>query len=745
MLNTSQLTLNRITYWWFSLAAFLLPFLAIPGLGLPLELPKRFFFALAVILTLTLCLLVSIERGRFVIPRHPLCLGVLAVLVVFFLTSLLSSPHLISFTGLALESGTFLGLFFFFLSLFLAAALFNSESRITAFYASTLISFLILFLFQVVYWIWPPLGRVFNLQSGADTLLGKWNDFAVFAGFIIVVSLALLQFNLSVSRRTRTIAAITLPAALIVLVLARFAAVWWTVAGVTIIILLLTFLQGKRGRAWLGLGVLILVSLLAVSHSFAPLQEFLDQTEQRLNLTNWEVRPSLKATFLIARDVLREQPLWGAGLNKFGVAWSKFKPAAEINNTPFWDTDFQFGFSWLPTLIITGGALVGLAMAFFLLSFLYFSLRAAIGRATDPAAASLVFLAAAAFIYLWSVTFFYVSETVVLAFTFLVSGVLLAALMLFAKTAVYSLNLPGSPGGVAVRLVAAVAVVVLAGFSIYGLSTKFFSWHYYAKGLKIWETEQNLETAEGLLRQALRFAPHDLFHLSLAEVQLVKIKETKDLSVLQTVAQEAIAFVQEAVRLNPDNYRNWLVFAKVYATLDALGVSGAAEEASRALSRAQSLNPQNPRPDLELAKLELGQKRPAEAREHLNRALEKKADFVPALSLLVQLEQESGGQARAITRLAEAIKFNPNDLGLWFELGYFLYEAQQFERASAAFLKALELNPNHSDSLYFLGWSYTKLGRFSEALKVFKNLQLLNPGRADLQSIIAALEAGHEP
>ena len=80
-------------------------------------------------------------------------------------------------------------------------------------------------------------------------------------------------------------------------------------------------------------------------------------------VSSLEVRPGLQSTLDVisaAREGSLRGALLGTGPNTFGIAWLAHKPP-EVNQTPFWNLDFNVGYSTLATAFGSVGFLGALA------------------------------------------------------------------------------------------------------------------------------------------------------------------------------------------------------------------------------------------------------------------------------------------------------------------------------------------------------------------------------------------------
>ena len=95
-----------------------------------------------------------------------------------------------------------------------------------------------------------------------------------------------------------------------------------------------------------------------------------------------EVRPSMTATIDVARNVYQDDVLLGVGPNRFADAWRLHKDRS-INETLFWDTDFNAGFGFVPTIFVTLGLLGGMLFVAFHVAYLYLGYRMLVRTAAN--------------------------------------------------------------------------------------------------------------------------------------------------------------------------------------------------------------------------------------------------------------------------------------------------------------------------------------------------------------------------
>ena len=85
-----------------------------------------------------------------------------------------------------------------------------------------------------------------------------------------------------------------------------------------------------------------------------------------------------------------------------------------------------------------------------------------------------------------------------------------------------------------------------------------------------------------------------------------------------------------------------------------------------------------------------------------------------------------GKFAEGMKLLDSAYKYDPNNFGIWFWLGYGAFQTQQYEKAVKFFDKDLNFMPNedsYSVGLMYKGVALSELKRYDEAIPVLKNAE----------------------
>ncbi|MEK7575902.1 MAG: hypothetical protein AAB491_02340, partial [Patescibacteria group bacterium] len=372
--TTSQLTPKKnwesIAEKCFYVFLLLLPIFVLPVTFLPFQFSKGLVFFIGIPIILVFWLFSSLNKGYIKIPKSFIFLPLLAIIVVWLVSSLLSSNKLISIFGYGYESGTFMAVLFYGLILFLGAVFSSTEKKISSIYNLIFFSAIIVFIFQIFqifvskFNISIPkmglfLGPTFNL-------IGTWNEFSIFFGFIALLSLPLLELA-KFKKSYKVFLSIILSFSFLAMLFVNHLNSW-IIFGSFVFIFLIYLLsdsflkhnsggdldnEGKFVRITFFLFLIILFIILG--------RNLLNDFNNFLNTTSIEVRPSWSSTYHVVTETLKEKIILGSGPNTFLYDWLKFKPQM-VNFTLFWSARFESGLGVLPSFVATTGLLGGISL-----------------------------------------------------------------------------------------------------------------------------------------------------------------------------------------------------------------------------------------------------------------------------------------------------------------------------------------------------------------------------------------------
>ncbi len=764
--------IERVASWCLLLLAFLLPIFFVPALSFPIQFSKALLLSGLVLVAFCLWVAARLKDGRFVIPNSPLLFALAVVVGFSALSGLFSGSIAASLLGQGFEIGTTLNILILSVLTFLIPVMFRKKEQIFGSYLAFLASFLLIALFHLFRLLFSP--DFLSLGIFPDTVsntIGKWNDLGVFFGVSTLLSLITVEF-LSLSWLFRTLIYLSLAISLFFLAVVNFSMVWFVLGLFSLIFLvyLISFSRSNSSRVQ-GEGDTETVSMGALPHRRLPVPSLIvllisvifilagntigNQIGTALNISQIEARPSWSATFLVARQTLIKNPLFGAGPNQFISEWLKYKPEG-INSTIFWNVDFDFGVGLIPTFLVTTGILGMLAWVAFFLAFLYFGFKAILSNFGSTRSQYLVLSSFFVSLFLWIFTIFYIPSLTIFFLAFLFTGLFIASLTILNMAPTRTISFVSDPraGFVSVLLL---ILLLIGGVTLgYVLVQKYAASVFFQQGVISFNTEGSIDKSEKLIARAAAMDPRDLYYRFLTELSLMRMNallsqypNTVSAELVRTKFQSmlgtALLNARLAVAQGPQNYQNHMVLGRVYEAVVPLKIEGAYEAALTSYTEALMLNPKSPAIHLIMARLEAVKGDNAKARENIALALREKNNYTEAIFLLSQIEAQEGNIKAAILSVEAASVIAPDDPTVFFQLGLLRFNDKDYRGAASALERAVTLNPVYANAKYFLGLSYEKLKRTAEAITQFTDLKVTNPDNKEVDLILQNLKAGRDP
>ncbi len=742
---------------------FLLPIFFLKTAVAPVAFGKSPFLYCGVALAFIFWLFARLQKGEIKFPKSGLFLAAASIIAVWFVSSVFSFNPSLSFVGTGYEIGTFVFFLFMGISLFLASIFFQDAKRVLVFYLLLLSSAFLVFLFQLLHTVFGitllPFG-IFN--AATDNLIGGWNDFAIFFGFIALSSLCLFELS-RFSRALKTIFAVSLALSILAMLAVNFSTGWIILGFFVLVFLVYVFSNsfysgapGAEGAAKVSVLPGKIVSLplfvLLIIFFFILARGMLGDLTGLLNTSTVEVRPSWTGTFEIVGQTLKANPVLGSGPNTFLYDWLKYKPAS-INSTIFWASRFQSGVGHLPSMAATAGILGALSLLAFLSFLLFYGLKV-FSCVEGGLNRTLLITSFFGSLYLWAFTIFYSPGFLIFALAFLVTGILVGMLVRAGKIKTVEISFLKNPKAGFISVLVIVILMIGAISGMYFFFQKYRAARAYTQALVALNVEGNLDKGEQKLSKAAAIDPQDRYYRALSDIGIARMRDIlsqKDLSAeilrakFQNVLGASIQNAQRAVDLNPLDPLNLTQLGRIYESVVSFDVSGADKFAVNAYEKALELSPLDPTPLLGMARVKLAAGDADGAREYIKSALDIKGDFAAALFLLAQIEAREGNLDKAIQRMEQTVFVAPNDIGALFQLGILYYKNKNYAGARAAFERTVSLNPSYSNARYFLGLVYDKQGEAGKAIEQFEIIKKLNPGNAEIEKILKNLRAGRSP
>lgn len=747
--NTSRL--DKIASSLLTLIVGLTPLFFIPFSGIAIETSKAYFLGFGIALVVALWAIARMIEGKITFPRSPALFVVLLLPIIYALSAFFSPASNVSFGGVTLNTGT---VFFSIISslLCIAAAFYlNTTERINRLLKIFATIFTIGSLYQIGYIIFGSkylnLGTFFTASANS---VGKLNDLALWYTCVTITMLLISGF-VPLRKFSRIGSGLIVVISLFFLAVANFSLAWILVAISSLVIFVLALAQLRRDTELakrhfpLMPFVVLLVSLLFILAN--PVVGGL--LPQKLGISETEVRPSVQTTMDVTWQSIKHDPLLGIGPDRFANAWLLHRPNA-ILATQFWDVTFVSGFGTIPSLLVTTGILGFSTLLAFLILFLLTGFLHAFKTDYEDKSRFHILGSFLLAVFGWIIAIVYNPGIVVVALTFVASGVFIGLLQTYGRVSVHEIEFLKDPRKTFFAVVFLV-IILLASLSSFFVSGRAFaSLLFFAQANKA-SAQNNIALTELQTNNALTLSPSDIYYRALSSVELAKLgqllqndKISQDIvkSEFKNIFSVAEDSARRAVSYDKTNVQNWIALATVYQTVLPLGIDGAYDNAKNAYEEARKLSPESPGFDLLRAGLEVDHKDDDQAKKYIADALTKKPNFTDAYSLLARVLVSEGDTAGAVTQMEKAADIDPRNPDIFSQLGLLKYNTKDYTGAVSAFERSITLNPGDVNVGYFLGLAYDKAGRSDEAKNVFTALLKRLPNNEQLKKIKANLDAG---
>src|SRR3989344_34206 len=745
------------------LTIFMIPFFVVPVPWMTIAQSKMAIIVILLSVTALGWMIARLLEGTIRLSgRFILVAGTLLPLA-YLVSTLITGATSLSLFGTGVEQDTLAAACIWFSALALSSLAFSenplrSIDALRAFFLGSLVLVVLL----VLHLFFPTaLSFAGALTWQTGNLFGSWHDLAILLGFLAFLGTALVKSPAGEGVWGYLFAGLA-AVSLLLLVVLNFFDVWIAVGSISLVFLIHRLIKSNRLNETIFSSLrrnALWVALILLSALFVFFGSFVNNAlPSAVRISSLEVRPSWQGTFQVGQQVLvRPATLFfGAGPNTFTHEWGLYKPA-DINTTPFWNTDFSTGIGLIPTSFITVGIAGILAWLALFAALLWITWAILFGRSSSASSplsmyGSVVEPLALATVFLFGFFVLYVPGPALSIIPFLSLGLLiaLAGCIGLITTQTWSVR-SGRLAGPARTLVILVFgfIVVYTGF---GMGRVLASDAILNRGILLYNDSGDIAQASELVLASARISPEsDRAQRAAVELGLLQLQkmiadadpENEESRVLlQTKISQTIEYALNAVSINSNDYQNWLALASLYSNLAGANVEGAYANARSAYSRAQAASPSNPLPFLQLAQLELLLNNSDAALRNLASAVQLKADFAPAYYLASQIYASKSDFKNAIPVAAQAAQYAQEDPLAWYNLGIIAYGGEDYTDAVTALKQAISLEPQYVTAIYVLGLSYYRQGMTQEALQAFTELNKLDPGQQTIVRFLEDLRAG---
>lgn len=739
----------------------LFPLMFIPVAYAPLLYTKVLFVLAGVAIAVIFYALAVLREGEVSITAPFALIAMWGITTAYIISTLLSGDLKDAFVGNGFEVHT--TAFMILLAAIASVGLIfrGSKTAVVRLYGLLIASGIVLALYHIL-----------RILAGADTLsfgvfnsltlspLGSWNGLALYFGLIVLLALVALE-QLPLTKLGKWVLACSSGLALIMLAIVNYFAVWAVIAVVSVIMLIYAIARkhyqrtepmvkeqsnGQLASITFAAATLV-ISLMFILGSSTLATFIVSHT----GVEYIEVRPSFSATVDMARYVYNESPIFGVGPNQFVDVWRMYKDPS-LNETMFWNTNFESGSGFIPTAFVTTGVLGLIAWVSFL-SLLVFSGFRMIFR-TSSADRFWTFIGHSSFIaaaYLWGMSFIYTPSATILMLAAVCTGIFFAAYgVLMPQSRPVVLSVAGSRAYGVVFVGIVVLVIFGSVGTLYATGRHYSALYEFNRAFATLDDTDTIDSLQERIMGAYALSQNDIFVRRIAEYRLAQIEAMlsvaeptdAEIETFQGAVADGVSAAETATELDPSEPLNWLVLGRIYSALAQAGIADAYERAGAAFDRARALSPTNPAIALLRAQLEARAEDVASARTYAEEAVRMKRNFTEALLFLSQLDILENNVASAIERTESIISIEPNNPARYYQLGILESATGDIASAIAAFERAVALDPQYANARYFLALAYVEDGRTDDALRELAVVAELNPDNQELAALIDQIESG---
>ena len=673
-----------------------------------------------VFLAFSLWLVAQFIDGSLKFPRHKALIALGAWVGLSLVSALASQNIAVSLWGRGFVIDSFATTLVFGIFIFLVAAFSSDQRKLIKLFLATYSGSVITLVLQVVLYGLknvPVVAKYLGHVSSQGTLVGSWIDFAYFVTFLFILSLLMVEVLIP-KGFFKKLSIFAMILSLVVMIFINFKAVWI----IAIIASLFVFVYKSSVERSLArrdiseevapedseeprrFPIMSFIALLIGLFFFLGSATFGTFFARYAGVSFTDIRPSFSTTTHVMRAALAKDPILGAGAGRYAEVWNLYHPV-EINQTVFWNTSFDTGYSMLQSLFTTNGIFPTLAFVVLLVLSVITGFRLFTYQFPDRFSR---FIAVTSFIILIAFVLLLVLTSpgiilIMLGFTYI--GLLLGVSTLVGRTDMRSINYLKDPR-ISFFSILILVVAALLGFSaVYFSGNRFASIVLYNRAL----AAPDAAAASRKLDAALSLSQNDIYwrtRTALFTTQFSEqaAKQNPDKAQLQTLFSQSEQSASGAVGWDPTSANNWLMLSQVYQLVASSDNADIYANAKKAADEAQTRNPNNPLFALNQAQLALTQKNTDEAFRQITNAINLKSNYLDAYILRAQVKASEGDTGAAKAELTAYIKAAPYDDQGYTLLGTVLLNAKDYTGAVAAFSQAKELNPgNPNNYIQYIG------------------------------------------
>lgn len=732
-----------------------LPIFFVPFSSVSAGVAKGYFLVIGVILSVIGFVAEAIITGKIYVPKNIISRSVIALLVVFLISSLFAPNISFSLWGLGFEMGTFSSILILSIIYYLSCYHFENQKNI-----DRLIKYLTGSFFFSFFIIAASLflGK-FTWFSGffkgiyGQTPAGSWNDLVVIASIVCVLSVIRLELY-QLSKKKKILNWVLILGTLLIMALVNFKTAWLVLGifGLVSFVYILAFHRARTTVLGIEDDAKIKFPLASFAIVFFSLifyvgnPVFGNALSSRLNFSNVDVRPSTTLSAQVFIKTIQESPkkaILGYSPNNFSNAWQKHLPY-KVLQSGFWETRFSAGVSHIFTWFVTVGLLGTVVILYFMLTYCAVALRVLLRTAkTGTPDPDLVIPFMLSFLS-WLYVAIYVPSTPIVVLAFSSTGLLIGVLTYKKIIKRNEFDYLPDPRGSFFSILSLVIILVLSIVSIYFSTVKFAAFYKYAKGV----SSNNDESSVKYLTSAIKLSPkNDLFQRTLSVYYVGRA--TKLINENQSNVSKVASQISENVKLgeaaavlatqtNSNDSLNWKNLGSFYELVQNLGQDkqNAYINGLEAYNKAQAYAPKDVSILLSKARIEYRNQNQSAAYDYISKALELKPNYAEAFVLRATFKNNASDFSGAIEDYKLAISAESNNANNYVLLANLYAKNGEYKNAAEYYRAGFIVGGRSSANIaYALADVDLKIGNKEEAKILIDKLKEAFPESEEVKSL----------
>lgn len=733
-ITTKKSLADKIVYYCLSAIVFLFPLLFFPNVDTVLEIPKLFIFGTLVVFAAMVWMVGSIFKREISLKLSSLHIFVLVFGFLYLLATLFSVDRFSSFVGNGLSHGSFISVLFGMVFYFLVVNTIRDLKEAWELIRAFLFSGLIILVFN--------LSQLFDVhiltfdfsKNNAFNLVA--NSVSVFVIYIVTLFMIAFGFLTKSKKRIDRILseAVMILAFAVIFFLDKQIGWYLLIAGMFVWLVFLSMQSKKLRSLW----IIIPTVFLVIGLGFL----FFSTSSITSVIAPQDVKLDFQTAWQITKSGGMQTFLFGSGPETYLYDFNEYRPA-EFNNSLLWQLRFDRSYNELFQLFTTTGFFITLLfIVLFIWPFLKIGKKILQSIVADESWLYTITVIVSFFVLFLSTFLHHFSSTTYFLFWFLLA---LCGGLVSTKTK--KISFQKSPqSNFVFSLMFALVLVASVSFLYFGARV-IISESNFANAKEESQSSPKVNVLNQYLENSVEQAPWNAqYHTALAEQYIYA-------STLDSNTAEAMKYLgsakleaDRAIEIAPKNAVIMEQSAEIYRLIVNLNGPATVTEVFDIYKSAVELDPNNAYLLYSVARVYYSSAQSLRQVEGITPDIEEEIsillsnagqyaldaddlrdNFWEAELIFAKVLKLQGDTTGAINVLAGSVSLNPYNLTLREELGIYLIDGGELEKAKEQLQIIISLQPNHANAHFWLSVVYESQGDIEKAISELETVLETNP------------------